>query len=93
MLRYFNEVFKDNKVTLTDGQAPPTMEGVAELDFSLTPNLKTAIEHGRKEVEEKCQSLCTNVLQYYKFGKKDIKKLKLSPDAIMQLAFQVSLSI
>ena len=90
VLRYFNEVFKDKKVILADGQSQPTMEGVADLDFTLTPNVKTAVEHARKLVDEKCKSLSTNVLQYHKFGKKDIKKLKLSPDALMQLAFQVS---
>ena len=66
------------------------MEGVADLSFSLTPNLKSAIEHAQKTVEEKSKSLSTNVLQYQKFGKKDIKKFKMSPDAIFQLAFQVS---
>ena len=90
MLRYFNEIYKDKKVIPAEGQAPPTMEGVVDLDFSLTPNLKSAIERARNEVEEKCKSLSTDVLQYHKYGKKDIKKFKLSPDAVMQLAFQVS---
>ena len=87
MLRYFNEVYKDKKVHAEGCQA--TMEGVTCLHFSLTPNLKSSIEMARGAVEEKCKTLSTDVLQYHKYGKKDIKKFQLSPDALMQLAFQV----
>ena len=90
VLRYFNEVYKDKKIIPKDGRGQPTMEGVADLNFSLTANLKSAIEHAQKLVEEKCNTLSTDVLQYHRFGKEDIKKFKLSPDAVMQLAFQVS---
>ena len=90
ILRYFNEVYKDGKVIPHTERGQPTMEGVADLDFSLTPNLKSTIERAREQVEASSKLLSTNVLQYQKFGKKDIKKLKMSPDAIMQLAFQVS---
>ncbi len=87
VLRYFNEMYKDKKVIVEGCQA--TMEGVASLDFALTPNLKSSIEKTRSAVEEKCRSLSTDVMQYHKYGKKDIKKFQLSPDALMQLAFQV----
>ena len=89
VLRYFNEVYKDSKVNAQGCQA--TMEGVASLDFSLTPNLKLAIERARSSVEENCKTLNTNTLQYQKYGKKDIKKFQLSPDALMQLGFQVKM--
>ena len=88
VLRYFNEVYKDKKFNTQGCQA--TMEGVANLDFHLTPNLKSAIEKARSSVEENCNSLSTNIMQYQKYGKKEIKKFQMSPDAIMQLAFQVS---
>ena len=87
MLRYFNEMYKDKKIIAEGCQA--TMEGVASLDFTLTPNLKSSIERARSTVEEKCNNLSTDVMQYHKYGKKDIKKFQLSPDALMQLAFQV----
>ena len=88
VLRYFNEVYKDKKVNAQGCQA--TMEGVANLDFNLTPNLTSSIEKAKSDVEEQCSNLSTNVMQYQKYGKKDIKKFQMSPDAIMQLAFQVS---
>lgn len=87
MLRYFNELYKDQKVNTQGCQA--TMDGVASLDFPLTPNLKSAIEKARATVEQNCKTLSTDVLQYHKYGKKEIKKFQLSPDALMQLAFQV----
>lgn len=90
ILRYFNEVYKDRKVIPHAERGQPTAEGVADLDFSLTPNLKSAIESGREQVKASSKLLTTNVLQYQKFGKKLIKKFSMSPDGIMQLAFQVS---
>ena len=87
VLRYFNEIYKDKKV-ISDG-CQATMEGVAMLDFSPSPKLKSAIEKAKKSIEENCATLSTDVLQYQKYGKKDIKNFQLSPDALMQLAFQV----
>lgn len=90
ILRYFNEVYKDRKVIPRAERAQPTMEGVADLDFSLTPNLESAIERAKTQVKASSELLSTNVLQYQKFGKKLIKRFSMSPDGIMQLAFQVS---
>ena len=88
VLRYFNEVYKDKREKSNDSHV--TMEGVSNLEFSLTPNLKSAIENARKEVEENCSALNTDVLQYKRYGKSTIKNFQMSPDAWMQLAFQVS---
>lgn len=88
VLRLFEELYKDRKHNFTE--YAPTMEGVVKLDFRLTPQVTKAIEEAKKEVEARCQSLSFHELQYHKFGKNFLKKLKLSPDAVLQLAIQVS---
>lgn len=87
VLRFLEELYKDRKHNFS-AQAP-SMEGVVRLDLNLSPQVAEAVEDAKKEVEERCQSLSFNTVQYHKFGKNFIKKLKLSPDAVLQLAIQV----
>lgn len=91
VLRLFEELYKDSKPqNYLDN---PTMEGVIRLNFDLSPHVKNAIEEVKKEVEERCNSLSVTTLQYKKYGKNYIKALKLSPDAVLQLAIQVGNSL
>ena len=60
------------------------------MEFSLTDNLKLAIERAKDEMEKKANSLTVSFVEYEGFGKDIIKKLGLKPDAILQLAIQVS---
>ena len=69
----------------------PSSSGVERLNFDLSPRLQSAIEAARDEVEGRTKSLCFDKLQYHRYGKNFIKKKSLSPDAIMQLSFQVQL--
>lgn len=87
VLRLFEELYKDRKHNYSDNN--PTMEGVVRLDFNLSPQITDAIEQGKQEMGGRCKALSFDILQYKRFGKNDIKKLKLSPDAILQLAIQV----
>lgn len=87
VLRFFEELYKDRKHDLSSNV--PTMEGVVRLNMNLSPPIIEAIEEAKKEVEERCLTLSVNIIQHHKFGKNFIKKLKLSPDAILQLAIQV----
>lgn len=87
VLRMLEELYKDKKHYFESDN--PTMEGVVRLNLKLSPSVKDAIEEAKKGVEERCQSLTVNTLQYQKYGKNFIKKSKLSPDAILQLAIQV----
>ena len=89
VLRLLEELYKDKKHSFSEHA--PTLDGVLRLQFNPTPQVTSAIEEAKKEVETRCQSLSVDVLQYQKFGRNLIKKLKLSPDAVLQLAIQVSL--
>lgn len=88
VLRFFEEIYKDKKHY--SSTCEPTMEGVARLHFNLSPQITSAIEEAKRDVEEQCKSLSVGTLQYKKFGKDYIKKKTLSPDAFFQLAIQIA---
>ena len=87
VLRLFNELYKDRKHQYSEQE--PTMEGVVKLNFDVSPNVVNAVEQAKQKLGTDCKSLSVDTLQYKKYGKDLIKKLKLSPDAILQLAIQV----
>ena len=51
--------------------------------------LQYTINSAKKAFHEKTSTLSLDYLEYDKFGKNDIKKMKVSPDSFMQLAIQV----
>lgn len=86
------QVFKDTTQQspyVPDSDVAPCSDGVERLTFNLSPRLQSAIERAREEVEGKTRTLHFDTLQYERYGKDFIKQKNLSPDAIMQLAFQV----
>lgn len=89
ILRMFNEMYRDSKTGMTAATCDPTLDGVAKLQFDLSPSLKSAVEAAKKEVESNTSRLSIDTMQYMKYGRNALRKLKLSPDAIMQLAIQV----
>lgn len=60
-------------------------------DFHLNDTLKNAITEAREEYKQKCKSLDIDYLIFNKIGKNMCKKLGVSPDAVMQLGFQVNI--
>jgi len=50
---------------------------------------RQAIAKAKAEFDSMCSGLSVSSMQVPGFGKKDCKKGKVSPDAVMQLAFQV----
>lgn len=69
-------------VTVTDDVYVP--------DFHLTDKLKTAITEAKQEYIKTCKNLEIDYLIFNKVGKNMCKKQAVSPDALMQLGFQVS---
>lgn len=53
--------------------------------------MKSEIEVARREVEDKVKPLEYKQLEYKRYGKKYLKEQQFSPDAVAQVAFQVSL--
>lgn len=86
VLRFFEEIYNDRKHQYSADKS--SLEGVVRLDFNLSDKVKNTIDQAREEIEERCRTLSVKTLQYHKYGKNFIKKLKLSPDALLQLAIQ-----
>ena len=95
ILRFFNEVFKETTQSpyIPSGNPSPSNAGVERVELQLSDRLKSAIETARREVEEKAKTLSVNTMQYGRYGKDFIKAQNLSPDAVMQLAIQVSTAL
>lgn len=89
VLRFFEEIYNDKKQYFSPDES--TLDGVVRLTFDLSPKVRVAVEGAKKDIEERCNSLSVKALQYKKYGKDGIKKSKLSPDALLQLAIQVGL--
>lgn len=59
------------------------------LEFNLDDKMKNAINEAANNYKNLCKSLDVSVLQMEGLGKTLCKKHGLSPDAVMQLGFQV----
>lgn len=57
----------------------------------MTPELERGVQVAKEKFDETVSTLKTETLEIKSYGKDWIKTKKLSPDAYMQLAFQVSL--
>ena len=58
-------------------------------EFTLTPGVKEGIKQVKEEFSQRADSILLNYIQYGRFGKNFLKKQRLSPDGMMQLAIQV----
>lgn len=86
----FCSLFNFNPVLLNFGADRCEFYDLAE--FTLTPSLEAAIDKARQHYKANTSALHVDVLESKTFGKNFCKKHKISPDAVMQLGFQVSQS-
>lgn len=94
VLRYVQDIKKDseekpqvnNETRLTD----VSIDEVYRLDIKLTDQLKSEITNAKKEYVNLCKTLGINYLLFDGIGKNICKREAVSPDAVMQLAFQVA---
>lgn len=93
VLRYFNEVWKetttkpfwhpDSKASVDIGNS------VRPLEFDLDDGAKNSIDLAQKNHQSVINSIDMNFLKYDGFNKEVCKNHKISPDAVMQLSFQL----
>ena len=57
--------------------------------FILSDSLKAAVDEAKKGYEAATSKLDVDYVVFDKFGKDYIKQNNISPDSVMQLAFQV----
>lgn len=80
---------------LADISPLPAMEAATEplacnkLTFDISPDMKAAIATAHANYQALQNSVETAVLEFKHFGKNEIKNWKVSPDAAVQMAYQV----
>ncbi|XP_044285807.1 carnitine O-palmitoyltransferase 2, mitochondrial isoform X2 [Varanus komodoensis] len=95
VLRFQNEVFKDStQAPAITPQAQPAVVdsavAVQKLNFKLNDALKEGITKVKQTFDATVKTLTMKTMQFERGGKEAIKKQKLSPDALAQLAFQMA---
>uniref|UniRef100_A0A1A7XBF5 Carnitine O-palmitoyltransferase 2, mitochondrial n=1 Tax=Iconisemion striatum TaxID=60296 RepID=A0A1A7XBF5_9TELE len=94
VLRFQNEIFKDTteKPLVHPGSAPAAVDSasvVRRLDFNLDSELENGIKKAKENLDSAVSKLTIDAMEFKKGGKEQLKKSKLSPDAIAQLSFQM----
>lgn len=94
VLRFQNEVFKDTteKPLVGPGSQPAGVDSssaVRRLEFKFTDELKAGITKAKENFQAAVSKLTIDAMEFKKGGKEQLKKKKLSADAISQLAFQM----
>ncbi|XP_063057359.1 carnitine O-palmitoyltransferase 2, mitochondrial [Engraulis encrasicolus] len=94
VLRFQNEVFKDTteRPMVGPGSQPAAVDSasaVRRLDFKLDAGLEAGISKAKENFDAAVSKLKIDAIQFMKGGKNQLKKVKLSPDAVVQLSFQM----
>ncbi|XP_015278779.1 PREDICTED: carnitine O-palmitoyltransferase 2, mitochondrial [Gekko japonicus] len=95
VLRFQNEVFKDSTQSpaVTPQSQPAAVDSsmaVQTLTFKLNDTLKEGITKAKQKFDATVKRLTVEILEFKRGGKEFLKKQNLSPDAVVQLAFQMA---
>ncbi|XP_061430953.1 carnitine O-palmitoyltransferase 2, mitochondrial-like isoform X1 [Lethenteron reissneri] len=96
VLRFINEIYKDSlkRPAVSPDDAPPSSDveqsSVRRLDFRLDDAMKAAVDAARRQFHRTVSGLVIHAMEFDKYGKNFLKKQNVSPDAVMQLAFQMA---
>ncbi|XP_039984001.1 carnitine O-palmitoyltransferase 2, mitochondrial [Xiphias gladius] len=94
VLRFLNEIFKDTteQPLVHPGSVAAAVDSasaVRRLQFQLDSELENGIQKAKESFDSTVSKLTIDAMEFKKGGKEQLKKSKLSPDAIAQLAFQM----
>uniref|UniRef100_UPI00358EE2C8 carnitine O-palmitoyltransferase 2, mitochondrial isoform X3 n=1 Tax=Myxine glutinosa TaxID=7769 RepID=UPI00358EE2C8 len=95
VLRFMNEVFQDSTVQPAvdgDTSVPPldADNAVRRLDFHLDDVVKAGVDTARKHFNRSVSALSIVPIVFQGYGKDFLKKQKVSPDGVLQLALQLA---
>lgn len=96
VLRYFQDVKKDISEKPRfhpddEKNLSVTSSSVEKLEFKIDDKAKDIIMKEKSQYEKWTNSLDVGFIRYEGFGKKECKNFGVSPDAVMQLVFQLAL--
>ncbi|XP_061593336.1 carnitine O-palmitoyltransferase 2, mitochondrial [Cololabis saira] len=94
VLRFQNEIFRDTteQPLVHPGSAALAVDSasaVRRLTFNLDSELQNGIKKAKENFDSAVSRLTIDAIEFKKGGKEQLKKSKLSPDAVAQLAFQM----
>ncbi|XP_022107814.1 carnitine O-palmitoyltransferase 2, mitochondrial-like isoform X2 [Acanthaster planci] len=94
VLRFFNEVYKDNseKPAVGPDSQPANVdaaENVQSIRFDLDVAMKDSIQKARDGFHAMTSRLGVCAKQNFLFGRDYLKSTEISPDSLMQLSFQI----
>ncbi|XP_050519122.1 carnitine O-palmitoyltransferase 2, mitochondrial [Diabrotica virgifera virgifera] len=94
VLRYVQDIYKDSiqnpcVTPETTPKGPSNIDKIIRLDLQLNKEMEVSITQAKKEYKNTCKSLDIDYLIFNRIGKNVCKKQGVSPDAIMQLGFQL----
>ncbi|OWR54649.1 Carnitine O-palmitoyltransferase 2 [Danaus plexippus plexippus] len=93
VLRFFEDIYKETttKPFITPDSRPSKNNiTVKKIEFNLDDKSKNFIVNAKNEYSDWCNSLSIDYILYEQLTKEACKKLKVSPDCIMQLGFQAA---
>ncbi|KAJ8869554.1 hypothetical protein PR048_028545 [Dryococelus australis] len=94
ILRYIQDIHKDSTTTpwVHTGTRPSGCPEhlVKRMQFSLDDMSKQSITEARNKYKKICESLCMDYVKFEEYDRKICKQNQVSPDSMMQLAFQAA---
>ena len=89
VMRFFNEIYEESSKENFEPNLNVSSSAVALHEFELDQAMKDIIHESKTKFESFVSKLSFHAQEIEEFGKNYIKSKKLSPDAVLQLAFQV----
>ncbi|XP_068449749.1 carnitine O-palmitoyltransferase 2, mitochondrial-like [Clinocottus analis] len=94
VLVFQNEIFEETtkRPLVHPGSAAAAVDSasaVRRLQFNLDSELENAVKKARENFDSLVSTITIDTMEFQKGGKARLKKSKLSPDAVVQLAFQM----
>ncbi|XP_066913642.1 carnitine O-palmitoyltransferase 2, mitochondrial-like [Clytia hemisphaerica] len=91
VVRFLNEVCETSaKDTYTPAQSSDGAMSAQKLNFDLDESTKTSIKTAMDTFKDRTSKVGINAVRIEGFGKSFLKTKKMSPDAMMQLSFQLA---
>jgi len=92
VLRLFNEVFKDatERPRVGPDSQPAAEPPVRRIEFALDERAKQEVADSKQRFHEFVDTLSLGMFVEPRYGKDVCKRHRISPDAVMQMAFQVA---
>ena len=89
-MRFFNEIYQESTKETFEPDTNVTSSRVSSHEFEIDDTMKDILQKSQQKFDSFVSRLSFHAQEIHDFGKNYIKSKKLSPDGVLQLAFQVS---